>query len=194
MFLFVGIDVDHHIPDVREACEDEPLDFGGDGVRLPHRHLGIHVQLQIDDQILAGPPAPDLMNVLDPGDVLYGGGDVGDEPLRRLTVHQIVGCVPEGFSTDVEYEKRGKSRGQGVHQPDPEVCTRDADQCGHGGEGILAVILGDGVHGRAPEFFRHRKGIAAEPLFDNDGGRGGQHGDQLRLDSRPLAGWLLTDR
>jgi hypothetical protein len=59
MVLFVGIDVYHYVPDIRETFEDEPFDFCSNFVRPLHRHHGIHVQLQIDDQILAGSSAPD---------------------------------------------------------------------------------------------------------------------------------------
>ena len=53
MIVLMGIDMDHDVPDVLEVFEDELFDGRGDGMGLPHGHLGIHVELQVHDQVLA---------------------------------------------------------------------------------------------------------------------------------------------
>lgn len=53
MVILMGIDMDHNVPDVQEAFEDELLDGGGNGMGLPHGHLRVHVELKVHDQVLA---------------------------------------------------------------------------------------------------------------------------------------------
>jgi hypothetical protein len=55
VFLFLGIDMDHHIPHIRKAFEDKLLDLGGDFVRLP-------LSMGIEDMLrLLSCPFPDFL-------------------------------------------------------------------------------------------------------------------------------------
>ena len=92
-----------------------------------------------------------------PGTLLRNGGDGGDQLFGGLTVHQVVGRVVESLPADVTDEEGGKTCRQVVHQPCSEVCANDADQGYNRGEGILAVIPGDRLHGRALQLFETRR-------------------------------------
>ncbi len=77
MLLFMWIDVDHDVPHVGKPLEDELLDVGGNVVGLFDRHFGIHVQLQVHDQVLPGSPTSDLVDMLDAGHPFRDRGDGG---------------------------------------------------------------------------------------------------------------------
>src|SRR5512145_3347863 len=63
--LIAGIDVNHHVSDIGKAAEDKAFDRIGNFVRPSHGHLRVHLQLQINNQVLAGAPPAYFMNPVD---------------------------------------------------------------------------------------------------------------------------------
>ena len=62
MRLIAGVDVNHDVADIGKAAEDQDFDLIGDFVRMPNSHFRVHLQLQIDNQILAGTPPAYFMD------------------------------------------------------------------------------------------------------------------------------------
>jgi hypothetical protein len=178
--LIGGVYVDHHVADVGVELEDAPLHLGGDLVGTFDGHLRVHVELQVDDEELPGVPGADLVHPVDPLDLAGECGQCADQFLLGEAVHQLVGRGAEAVIADVEDEEGGKAGCDRVHDPDAEVGKGDADQRGDGGNGVLAVVLGDRQQRRAAEISAHLHRIAVERLLDPDRCRGGEDGDQGR--------------
>lgn len=53
VLFVVGVDVNHHVSHIGELLENKPLDPGCDVVGTFDGHLGIHVEFEVDNEILA---------------------------------------------------------------------------------------------------------------------------------------------
>jgi hypothetical protein len=86
-----------------------------------HRHLRIHVELEVENDVLAGTASADLVHVLDPRDPFGERSSLGEEFLGRPAIHQIVRGAGERLPAEVEDDERGQARREGVQEAEPEV-------------------------------------------------------------------------
>ena len=96
---------------------------------------------------------------------------------RSAAVHQVVGRLHKGLVADVQYEERGQSGRQRIHDSQSEKCSRNSDQCRNRGNGILAMILGNRQQRRAFKLLAGFAGDAVQPFLDDDRNKSGHDSD-----------------